>query len=119
LSIEIRRLEASQYDVLPNIADGYCPEPAKSIVVIAANESKIIGRIMLLTPAHIEAIFIEPAWRNGIVMNMLVDAIELEARAEGIVKVLAYAADSQMENYIERFGYKKLPLTVWEKNLCQ
>lgn len=116
--IEIRRLEGLEYHKLNQIGDDdFIPDPEKSIAIIAENEQKVIGKVLLLAPAHIEGIFIEPAWRNGTVMNRLVAAVELEARAEGITKVMAYAKDTEMEHYIERLGYRRMPISVWAKGL--
>lgn len=115
--IEVKRLHPSEFDLLKEVDDGFCPDSDKSVAVVAHNENKIIGRIFLVAPVHIEAPFVENAWRGGTVFKRLVDAIELEAKAEGLEKVLAYAANPQMELYISRLGYKKLPMTVWEKGL--
>ena len=115
--IEIERLSVNEFDLLKDVGDGYVPDPARSIVVVARNLSGIIGRIFIMAPAHVEGVFIEEAWRKGPLMKQLVEAVELEAKSEGITQVLAYAKDAQMENYIKRLGYSKTPFTVWEKRL--
>lgn len=115
--IEVRRLAQEEYPLLKSFSDGFCPDPQRSIAIVADNGEHIVGRIFLIAPAHVEAIHIERPWRNGLVMKRLVDFVELEARAEGIAKVLAYAKDKEMENYIERLGYKKIQVTVWSKEL--
>lgn len=115
--IEIRKLNPSEFGVLNHFADGYVPNPQHSIALVADNEHHIIGRIFLVAPIHIEGIHIDPPWRNGIVMKQLVDAVEIEARAEGVSKLFCFAKDDQMANYIERLGYKPSQLTVYEKVL--
>ena len=118
--IKLMRLHSSEFDLLKDFEDGFCPDPDRSIAVVARNASRIIGRIFLLAPAHVEGVFVEQAWRGGPVMKQLVDAIELEARAEGITKLFAYAKDEEMAGYIERLGYMKLPMTVFSKGIsCQ
>ena len=115
--IEIRRLHPSEFDVLKGFADGYCPDAEHSIAVVASNGKHMIGRIFLVAPTHVEGIYIERPWRNGPVMRRLVEAIELEAKAEGISKVMAYAKDATMADYIERLGYRQEHFTVWSKEL--
>jgi GNAT superfamily N-acetyltransferase len=113
----VRRLKPVEYEKLLSVDDGYTPDPNRSVAVVAENGHHIMGRIFLMAPAHVEGVFVEPAWRDKGVMRQLVDAIEIEARAEGIHKVLAYAKDSDMAGRIEAMGYKKLPWTVWAKEL--
>lgn len=115
--IEIRRLHPSEYDLLKTFGDGYCPDPEHSVAVVAENAGRIIGRIFLVSPVHCEGIFVEHPWRNSPVFKRLVDAIELEARAEGIKSLHAYAINEQMADYIARLGYTKMPLTVFGKEI--
>lgn len=115
--IEIRRLHPSEFDLLSEVDDGFTPDPGKSIALVAQNSGGIVGRIFLVAPSHVEGPFIEKAWRGGLLFKRLVDAIEIEARAEGVKKIMAYAANIEMENYILRLGYKKLPMSVWAKEL--
>jgi hypothetical protein len=115
--IEIRRLHPSEFDLLKTFSDGFMPPPDSSVAVVVENAGRIIGRIFLVSPVHVEAPFVERPWRNGPVFKRLVDAIEIEARAEGVKSLLAFAADEQMAGYIERLGYTKMPLTVYGKDI--
>jgi N-acetylglutamate synthase-like GNAT family acetyltransferase len=115
--IEIVRLKPEEFPGLQFVHDGFVPDPKKSIAVIARNESHTIGRIFLMAPAHVEGVFVEPAWRGGTLYKRLVDAIEMEARAEGISKVYAYAINGEMEDYIARCNYAKLPWSVLVKEI--
>lgn len=117
--IAIERLKVEEFNLLASVDDGYTPDPCRSVAVVARNEAGIIGRIFLMAPTHVEGIFIEKAWRKGAVMKQLVEAIELEAKCEGVKKLLVYAIDEEMADYIQRLGYEKLPFTVWEKPLVQ
>jgi N-acetylglutamate synthase-like GNAT family acetyltransferase len=117
MSIEIRRLHPSEFDLLKGYADGFCPDAEKSVALVAENESQIIGRIFLVSPVHVEGPNVNTAWRGGTLFKRLVDAVELEARAEGVKDLMAYAVDATMEMYLERLGYTKLPMTVWVKEL--
>ncbi len=118
--IEILRLHPSEFDLLKQVGDGFCPDPEHSVALVARNGEKIVGRIFLLPLSHIEGTFIEEAWRGGVMLRRLFNAIEIEARSEGLTKTFAYIATPQNESYIARLGYKKVPITVWEKDLtCQ
>src|ERR1700722_20097193 len=116
-NLTLRRLKPVEYEKLLSVHDGFTPDPHRSVAIVAENGHHIMGRVFLMAPAHVEGIFVEPAWQGKGVMRQLVDAIELEARAEGISKVLAYAKDSDMAGRIEAMGYKKLLWSVWEKGL--
>lgn len=115
--IEIARLHPSEFDLLESVDDGFIPDRNHSVAMVARNEHHIIGRVFLMSPCHVEGIFVERQWRNGTVMKRLVEAVELEARAEGISKIFCFAKDDQMADYIERLGYKPSQLTVYEKEL--
>lgn len=122
-NISVRRLKPVEYEKLLSVDDGYTPEPNRSVAVVAENGHHIIGRIFLVAPAHVEGVFIEPPWRGGNLFKELMDAIEIEAKAEKISRLLAYATSSGMESYINRkCGYKRsiingFPVTVWQKEL--
>jgi N-acetylglutamate synthase-like GNAT family acetyltransferase len=115
--IEIQRLHPSEFDLLKEFEDGFTPDPSRSVVVVARNDSRIIGRSCIVAPAHVEGTCIAKAWRGGTILKQLMEAIEVEAKAEGISQLLAYAGDERVANYLQRLSYKKMPLTIWEKRL--
>jgi N-acetylglutamate synthase-like GNAT family acetyltransferase len=120
--LDIHRLEPSEFHLLKKIGDGFTPDPKRSVAIVARNDVVgIIGRIFLVSPAHVEGVFVDKPWRNTTVLNMLVKRAELEAFKEGLTQLLVFAKDAQMADYIKRLGYKELPLTVWSKELltCQ
>jgi len=39
--------------------------------------------------------------------------------AMGVSTVMAYAKDAEMEDFIHRLGYIRVPVTVWGKQLCR
>ena len=67
-NISVRRLKPVEYEKLLSVDDGYTPDPNRSVVVVAENGHHIIGRIALVAPAHVEALFVAPPWRNGHVL---------------------------------------------------
>ncbi|MGH9452352.1 MAG: GNAT family N-acetyltransferase [Terriglobia bacterium] len=113
------RLSPADWDMLAGIADGFRPDPSRSVAVVALNdEGKIIGRVFLMAPVHVEGIFIDPQQRNGLLLGKLVERVEEEAKKEGVQTLFAYAADEVMENIIERLGYSRAPATVWQKRMA-
>lgn len=114
---DLARLAPEEFPTLKTVADGYMPDPRKSIVVLAKDGSEAIGRIMLLAPAHIEGTWVADRARKGLVLRQLVGAIELEAAAEGIKELFAYSPNEQVGDYLERLGYVKMPLTIYAKEL--
>lgn len=115
--IEIERLHPSEFDLLRNIGDGHIPAPDASIVLVARNDSRIVGRISLMAPTHAEGIYIEPEYRGKQLFSRLMAAVEIEAKAEGITELFAYAINSQIENYLLRTGYRLRPWSVFSKEL--
>jgi N-acetylglutamate synthase-like GNAT family acetyltransferase len=89
----------------------------REMKILAQHEGKTIGTISLVAPIHIEGIFIEPEHRGNGVMKKLVREAEHEALNLNVEKVFAFAINAEMENYIERLGYRKHNWTVWEKVL--
>ena len=116
--IDIRRLHASEFDLLKDIDDGFTPDSEKSIAMVAQNGSRIVGRIFLVAPSHAEGIYVEPEYRGGELFKRMMGALELEARSEGIKKMFAYSVRPEIEHYIaKRCGYARLPWTVLSKEL--
>jgi GNAT superfamily N-acetyltransferase len=116
-NLTVRRLKPVEYEKLLSVDDGFTPDPKRSVAVVAENGHHIMGRIFLMAPAHVEGVYVEPAWREKGVMRQLMDAIEIEARAEGISKMLVYAKDPDMGERFKAMDYRRLPWTVWEKEL--
>jgi hypothetical protein len=116
--IEIRRLHASEFDLLKEVDDGFTPDPEKSIAMVAANGSRLVSRLFVLAPSHVEGIWIEPDLRGGDLFKRMMDAVEIEARSEGIKKMLAYSVRPEIGHYIEkRCKYVKQPWSVYAKEL--
>ena len=107
----------SEWNKLPRENGEKLPTPDQCIAVVAVEETRPIGRAFLVSPVHVEGIWIEPKKRNQTVMKRLVEAIESEARIMRLEYVFAYAVDKQTEDYINRLGYEKLSWTVWRKAL--
>lgn len=113
----IRRLPVEDFPKLKTICDGFCPLPETSIVFIAEEGGEIVGRIMLLSPVHVEGPWVAQHKRGTNLFSRLVSEAERAGRRLGLTKLFAYAADAQMEDYIIRLGYKPMRMTVWEKGI--
>lgn len=111
-------LRPEQFDeVLPQIHDGFVPDPRTSIAIVGFDDGRPVARVFLMSPAHIEGPYIEESLRNGIEGLRLMDAVEWEAQRAGIKKLLAYAVDETIEGYLTRLGFTKMQMTVWSKEI--
>jgi hypothetical protein len=118
MAIEIRRLHPSEFDLLKGVDDGFMPDPARSIALVAQNTTRILGRLFLMAPSHVEGIWLDPDWRGSNLFRDMMNAMELEARSEGISKLFAYSTRPEICHYLERrCDYAKLPWTVLAKEL--
>lgn len=118
LSIEIQRLHPSEFDLLKQVDDGYTPSPDHSIAIVGRSGERIVSRLFAMAPVHVEGIFIEPVYRGGDLFKRMMDAAEVEARAEGLKKLFAYSVQPEIGHYIERrCGYTKMPWTIYSKEL--
>jgi len=115
--ILIERLASKDFSILSTVEEGFMPVCDKSIVVVAKSGEEIIGRLMLLSPAHVEGAWIDKRFRNGRLLKRMMDKMESQAKHEGLVKLIAYG-NSINEDYLERLGFTQRPLTVWEKCLA-
>lgn len=115
--IQVRELEKSEYGKLAGISEGYIPPKDASLVLVAEENGEIVGRMFLLFPAHIEGTWVKEGSRNGWVGWNLVGAMQRKAASLGLKKLLAFAADGKIEDYLERLGFKRQPLSIWGKEI--
>lgn len=115
--ITIERLAPEEFDSLLSIEEGYVPDPANSITVVAKRNGEIVGRLMLVAVAHIEAAWVDESLRNGTILQRMTEEIERQADKAGIKTVFAYSETLEMDDYIQRLGYEKSPLRVFRKEL--
>lgn len=115
--MKIRVLPASEFDRLKELGDGAAPDSTRSVVIVAEQGEKLVGRIFLVAPTHLEGPFIIPELRGTTLLSRLVEESEKVATNMGITWMFAYAASRKLEEYLDRLGYDKSPLTVWSKEL--
>ena len=117
--IEIARLHPSEFDLLKEVDDGFTPNPERSVAIAGRNKERIVSRLFVMAPAHVEGIFVDPMYRGGDLFKRMMDAAEIEARAEGLQKLFAYSVRPEIGHYIERrCGYTKQPWVVYSKELA-
>jgi predicted N-acetyltransferase YhbS len=114
---KIEKLEACDYPILATVHDGLVPDPKTTIAMIAREGDSVIGRVFLMAPVHVEGPWVDESRRGSTLGKRLMDAAEKEAKAIGIKTLMAYGADSVLENYLERLGYRNMNLSVWAKEL--
>ena len=114
---EIRKLRDAEYPLLKGIEEGFCPDPASSLAIVAEAEGKIVGRMLLVAPAHIEGTWVAEEFRNGTTGIRMMKKMEAEARNLGLPKLFCFAEDWKIEEYLERLGYSRCKVTVWEKSI--
>jgi len=114
---EIKKLEACDFPILATVHDGLVPDPKTTIALAAWDRDQIVGRVFLMAPVHVEGPWVDESRRGSTLGKRLMDAAEKEAKAIGIKTLMAYGADSVLENYLERLGYRNMKLSVWAKEI--
>jgi hypothetical protein len=95
------------------------PWPDKSLVIFAAKQGKVVGRLGMLDLPHLEGPWVHEAERGGTVLS------RLESKAEEVLKHLgnnaafAYQLHAQPEigDYLRRLGFTLMPINIWTKVL--
>ncbi len=115
----VERLPDTEFDALRKIDDGYRPDPASSIVIVAKENGEIVGRMMLLSLVHLEGTWINPRLRRGYVLVKMMKEMEKQAYEAGVRTMFAYSMNEHVSDYLARLGYKKSELEHFEKELIQ
>jgi len=114
----IRLLGADEYSKLLNVpeSDRGALKPENSIVAIAENGSGLVGSLAAVSLPHIECAWIAPHYRGGTLFWRMERLLLDELKRRGAALALAFAVNAIMEDYCQRFGYRKLG-TVWMKEI--
>jgi N-acetylglutamate synthase-like GNAT family acetyltransferase len=86
--------------------------------VAESRDGKLVGRIFIVSVAHLEGIYVDESRRGSALMNLLVQRAEGELRMIGASTAFAYGNGQVMEDYIARLAYLKEPWSVWRKELA-
>jgi N-acetylglutamate synthase-like GNAT family acetyltransferase len=117
MSVQIHKLEAAEYSILETVEDGFVPDPLRSVALIATHEDKVVGRMLLVAPWHIEGTWIRDGYRGGTVLVRMIKDMESQAKRMGLKKLFSYADREDVAGYLKRLGYTKSDLTVYEKEI--
>lgn len=115
-SVLIERLPAKGFEILSTVQEGFMPRCDKSIVIVAKHDAVVVGRLLLVSPAHVEGAWIREDYRSGLLLKNMMDEMERQAKKEGLAKLMAYGNPIN-EDYLSRLGFLQRPVTVWEKKL--
>jgi len=94
--------------------------PESTLFIGAINdEGEIVGRTTLVSLLHIEGTRVEEHYRGTTLAARLVRAAEAKLKELGATYAIAYTPDydPKIGEYLERFGYTRLPVTPWQKSL--
>lgn len=94
--------------------------PIDSIVIFAINEeNKILGRVAIISLPHIENLEIEEGNNNGLLMKQLLTQAENVLKELNRTCAVSFIADENEKaiDYAERYGYSRLPMTIWLRDL--
>lgn len=115
--MKIATLLASEFPLLKEVADGIVPDPKNTLALVALDGQKIVGRMFLMAPAHIEGTWIDSAHRNGLIAARLLKRMEQESAKAGITNLFAYSQDDAVSDYLKRMGYEQTKAIVFRKEL--
>lgn len=114
----VRVLDPEEYDLLRQVPDGFMPDPENSVAVVALDDSgRLAGRMTVVVIPHLEGTWVREDFRGGTVAFRMEKAVIERMRELGPKKLLAFVVDETHEGYMERLGYRKLQMTVWEKEI--
>lgn len=115
--IDVSILHHEDYDeILGQAPDRAVPDPAYTVAAAAVDgNGELVGRCFLVVLSHIEAPWIREDHRGGTLLKRLESLLVEYGEEFGIGKVFAFAGSPKLANYLERLGYTKSDLTVYEK----
>lgn len=88
-------------------------------VVTFGDDGKMLARVGLIAIPHVEGTWVDPSLRGTTTAARMIKRMEDEVRNLGRTHLFAFAMDSQPEvsQYLERFGYRQFPASIWVKEL--
>lgn len=114
--IRIERLADENFKILASIEEGFVP-PQGSIAIVASQDDQIVGRMLLVSMAHVEGTWVHEHFRNGTIAARMMREMEKQAASLGLKTIFAYAETEKVGEYIERLGYVPTDLKVFRKDL--
>lgn len=109
----IRELPPAEYHRLLGLDPIVAPPPPNSgHVVVAEENGEIVGVAGLYTVVHIDGWWIRPDFRGRFVLIRMWRAILALLARYRISGALSLAETPAVGGYLDRLGFKRLPLTV-------
>ena len=116
--MEIKILTPDEYRLLDMVPepDRVLLNPENTWVVGAIENGRLVGRLVALSLPHIECAWIDPAHRNGLLLQRMESALTWKLKTLGAGLAIAFAVDPKMESYCRRLGYLQFA-TAWRKEM--
>ena len=116
MSTELRIVTADQLAALD--MNGVQQWPVDTIGVLAIeDETSVVGQTAILNLPVIEGTTVADDKKGGTLAYRLIKRVEELYRELGKTHAMALAASPEVEGYLERVGYKKLPVVLYTKEL--
>ena len=113
--MEIRILSGEEMAKIPQ-PDGI-GWPAAMDALAAFEDGELVGRVGIVSLAHLEGTWIAPPKRSGFLLFRLYQKVESVLKARGLTHVFAFTADPAHTAYLERVGYVRQPFEILVKEL--
>lgn len=109
----------TEHHWLASVPDGVRFLESAAVFAAFLPTGKLVGRTAIVPLYFIEGTYVDPEYRGTSLAVRLIKAVENHMRELGNESVLAMSrdADPQVGDYLSRFGYEQLPVSVWIKNL--
>ena len=118
--MEIRVLTTEDEIQQAEALDGVRFPRENSIFIGAINsDGKVVGRIVLMSLVHLEGTIVAEDYRGSSAAIRLVAEAEQTLMGLGFNSAIAYTpmADAKIGAYMQRVGYQRFPVEVWQKFL--
>ena len=94
--------------------------PVDSIVMYCFEDNKVIGRMGLMSFKIVEGTWAHPDKKGTSVAYRMMRQMEAMVAYLGEPAINAFSADDQpVSDYLERYGFERLPITLYTKSLVE
>jgi hypothetical protein len=116
--MEIRWLAADEYGKLDQIPADHAAQlnPDNTLVAVAVEDDRIIGRAVLISLPHLECIWVDSDHRNGTLGARLESFCAEKLAGLGARQMLAVAVNDKIADYLKRLNYSHLG-SIWIKEI--
>jgi N-acetylglutamate synthase-like GNAT family acetyltransferase len=116
MSTELRIVTADQLAAFD--LNGVAQWPIDTIGVLAIEDDKsVVGQTAIINLPVIEGTIVAEERRGTTLLYRLIKRVEELYRELGKSHSWAMAASPEVESYLERLGYQKVPVTLYTKEL--